>query len=307
MPTRKPAGASARSAARKCAPRKKPAPAKPKPQTNSAHYKPAPRKKPAAPRRKTARKTTARKMSPHVTRRVTPFGVITVRSGRPLAYSADLKAHARHRFEETPESAYSIAADLGMHHVSLKRLAQREGWVRRNPPPLRGITGVMRLADEVEALAKAESSAHSRESGNPAADTEAFELGPVGPRFRGDEGADDGPDTSAIDRLEAAVLKELAVVERMRAALGPEPLRPFDAQITARTLASLTETVSKLRRLRLAAQPHSGPTDDNDIPADIDEFRRELARRIEAFVASQPDDECTDGDRVAVVDAPRPA
>src|SRR3954447_18632830 len=166
MPPLKPAGASARpaarkraSASRKTAPRKTPAPAKPKPRTNSAHYKP-PRRKPVAPRRKTASRQAAPqrsarpKLSPQATQRVTPFGVITVRSGRPLAYSAELKAHARHRFEETPESEYSIATDLGTHHVSLKRLAKRERWVRRNPPPLREITGVMRLAQEVEALAR---------------------------------------------------------------------------------------------------------------------------------------------------------
>jgi hypothetical protein len=112
-------------------------------------------------------------------------------------------------------------------------------------------------------------------------------------------------DNATIDRLEAAVLKELAVVERQRAALGPEPLRPFDANIIARTLSSLTETLSKLRRLRLAAQPQPDVTHD-DMPADIDEFRNELARRIRAFVASRTGGGGTDGDRAAVVDGPQP-
>ncbi|HXO84665.1 MAG TPA: hypothetical protein VN803_03985, partial [Gemmatimonadales bacterium] len=49
-----------KSASPKSAPRKKPAPVRPKPRTNSAHYKPAPRKKPAGPRWKTA----ARKSAP---------------------------------------------------------------------------------------------------------------------------------------------------------------------------------------------------------------------------------------------------
>ena len=86
MPPLTPAGAFARPAARqrasassKAAPRKKPAPVSPKPRTNAAH-------KPVPARRKTRRKLDAApKRSPPPTRRVTPWGVITVRAGRPLA------------------------------------------------------------------------------------------------------------------------------------------------------------------------------------------------------------------------------
>ena len=46
----------------------------------------------------------------------------------------------------------------------------------------------------------------------------------------------------------------------MRASLRDEPLRPIDAERTARTLSVLTETLSKLRRLRLGSAPQSGPT-----------------------------------------------
>src|SRR3954452_24704633 len=260
---------------------------------------------------------------PQATQRVTPFGVITVRSGRPLAYSAELKAHARHRFEETPESEYSIATDLGMHHVSLKRLAKREGGVRRNPPPLREITGVMRLAQEVEALARVAASpppgaGRSTAKGMPPTPDPSPPLASLagggeqtecGEREQTEPAApashQSAADTSAIDRLEAAVLKELAVVERQRAELGREPLRPFDANIIARTLASLTETLSKLRRHRLAAQPQADQAYD-DMPADIDEFRNELARRIRALVASQIVEGDTERDRAAVASAPEP-
>jgi hypothetical protein len=96
-----------------------------------------------------------------------------------------------------------------------------------------------------------------------------------------------------IDRLEAAVLKELTTVETMRASLGAEPLRPTDAERTARTLSTLTETLAKLRRLRLGAQPQPDLTDD--IP-DIDAFRLDLARRIDLFVASRTDAGHGDGD-----------
>jgi len=105
------------------------------------------------------------------------------------------------------------------------------------------------------------------------------------------------PDTSAIDRLEQAVLKELTTVETMRASLGAEPLRPMDAERTARTLSTLTETLAKLRRLRLGARPQSDLTDD--IP-DIDAFRLDLARRIEAFLESREVDGGAQHDPAAV-------
>jgi hypothetical protein len=239
MPTRKRARASARKASRRRAP------STPKPRRNAAtEYK-----------------------------RVTPWGTITVRSGRPLGYTPELKAHARYRFEETPESAYSIAADLGMHHTSLKRLIKREGWVRRNPPPVRDITPVMRIAAAVDAMTSA---------------TQAPPTPDPSPPLASLAGGGELADTSTVDRLEAAVLKELAAVELMRANLGSEPLRPLEAQVTARTLSVLTETLAKLRRLRLRSAPQSGPPDhDDDMPADIDAFRLDLARRIDAFVASR--------------------
>jgi hypothetical protein len=59
----------------------------------------------------------------------------------------------------------------------------------------------------------------------------------------------------------------------------------------ARTLTALTRTLRELNEL-LSEQPQTGRLCDCDVPEDIDEFRNELARRIEAFVASQPDDEC---------------
>jgi molecular chaperone GrpE (heat shock protein) len=91
--------------------------------------------------------------------------------------------------------------------------------------------------------------------------------------------------SDTIERLYRAVLEELAAVENLRAQLKREPQSPQDAERTARTLSSLTETLQKLQRLQCAV-PQSGSYDD-DMPADIDEFRTELARRIEAFVASR--------------------
>jgi hypothetical protein len=94
------------------------------------------------------------------------------------------------------------------------------------------------------------------------------------------------PSTSSpIDRLERLVEKELDAEEAVRAQLGPLPRNPADAERTARTLSTLTQTLHALQRLRSGTGPDTD--NDDDMPRDIDEFRRDLARRIDAFVASR--------------------
>jgi hypothetical protein len=100
------------------------------------------------------------------------------------------------------------------------------------------------------------------------------------------------PGLSTIERLERAVLAELATIEAMRAAMGTMPQKPVGAARTVRTLSMLTQTLQHLQRLRASAALAEKPIarneyDDDDMPADIDEFRRDLARRIDAFVASR--------------------
>ena len=170
--------------------------------------------------------------------------------GRPF-YTQEFLAEARRRIEHTTESMTSIAGKLGMHHSVLSRLIQREGWLRPEESlHQRGLSPAMRLAAEADALADA-----------PAP-----------------------PDAAALDRVEQAVLTELATVETMRASLDKEPLRPIDAERTARTLSIHAETLAKLRRHRLAAAPQAGSDHDDDLPADIDEFRHGLARRISSLL-----------------------
>src|SRR6185437_9823082 len=175
------------------------------------------------------------------------------KSGRPF-YTPEFLAEARRRIEGTTESMTAIAGKFGMHHSVLSNLIQRERWVRPEAAlHRRGLSPALRLAVEADALAAAPSP----------------------------------PDPAALDRIERAVLKELETVETMRASLDKEPLRPIDAERTARTLSIHAETLAKLRRHRLAAAAPSGPDHDDDFPADLDAFRDELARRIRAFIASR--------------------
>ncbi|TMJ04922.1 MAG: hypothetical protein E6G97_05345 [Alphaproteobacteria bacterium] len=103
-------------------------------------------------------------------------------------------------------------------------------------------------------------------------------------------------DASAIARLERLIEQELAALEATRAELGALADAPTDTERRARILSILTQTLQRLMRLRAGVAPEQGSYDDDDIPADIDEFRRDLARRIVACLESRPDDGSAGGD-----------
>ena len=172
MPPLKSAGAAARAASRrrasareKSTTRRKPARKQPVPRTNSAHYKPA------KPRRKAGRKLNATRsplpiQQPPPPREADPLARQTGR--RRVYYTDEFLAEAKRRVEQTTQSTNAIAADFGMDHGPLWRLIERYGWVRpegalRRP---RGLSPVMRLAAQVDALVAA-GSAHSRDPSTP--------------------------------------------------------------------------------------------------------------------------------------------
>ncbi len=165
--------------------------------------------------------------------------------------------------------------------------------------------------------------------------TSSADLSPTRPPSAGDlplsGGGEDrfagGADTTAVpaqpletaERLHRALIAEIAAVERMRAQLGPTPQAPADARGTAQTLAYLTNTLAQLQRVQAAGHGGAGARagrgdnttngDHDDPPADIDAFRLDLARRIDAFVASrtqQEDAERSGDDPASSADALEP-
>ena len=101
-------------------------------------------------------------------------------------------------------------------------------------------------------------------------------------------------ESDLVARLRRAVLDELTVVESLQERLKNEPHSRVAAERTARTLSTLTDTLQKLQR-RQCTLPETERKDDDDMPADIDEFRNELARRIRAFVESRAERNAVDG------------
>jgi hypothetical protein len=176
----------------------------------------------------------------------------------------------RQRYEDTDETQASIAADFGIHSKTLRTLAREQGWkLRKNRPP-RDLPQAIRLnllADQAVG-----SAAIGEASPDP-----MLALVP------GEAAV--GPNIAA--RLEQAVEKELRKVEALRNEFGNPAHRSIEAERTARTLATLTETLFKVRRLREPGQ--TGAIADDDMPADLDGFRRALAERMEAFVRSRAD------------------
>jgi hypothetical protein len=236
-------------------------------------------------------------------------------------YSRELLESGRHRYENTPELAATIAADFGIHPDSLHRLARRLEWVPYKMGP-RELPAASRLLARVQQLEEAQASAEAPSEGGQESPlprsgrgcpshkrvyarlrramaragegvllkcphpARADALATLSRKREREAGAHGDDLATIIDQIEREVREELAKVSAMREQLKGMPPRPRDAQTNARTLSTLAETLEKLRRLRLGRPAPSGPAYD-DMPADIDEFRAELARRIRAFVAAR--------------------
>ncbi len=94
------------------------------------------------------------------------------------------------------------------------------------------------------------------------------------------------PDDGAIvPRLQSAVARVLPAIEATVAKLAAGPMSPHEMERAARALSSLTRTLRELNGLLARHKAPGAAEDDDPVPDDIDDFRAELARRIENFVA----------------------
>lgn len=200
----------------------------------------------------------------------------------PRRYTPELIENGRRRYEETDESQHSIAADFGVHRKTLDRLAKEWGWTLRKDRPPRDLPPALRLHAQAEQaiVSQIETGANPEKFSPDGIESAsaAANAGGVAPAR-----------VSVAEQLEREVEEQLASVRTMRAQAGPLPLGSADAERTARTLQTLTETLSKVRRLRAPATQLTGSDDFDDMRGDIDEFRRTLARRIETFVRGRTD------------------
>jgi hypothetical protein len=211
-------------------------------------------------------------------------------------YSPELLAALRYRYEQTGQPMNALAAEFEIGVTTLQTLARKNGWMPRSQR-LRQCPPAMRLLDEAEALtASLPLPEMARVGVNAAVALETTHVqdataSPILPLAGGESNAMPAaaPTTatlSPLERIEALIVKELAAEEALRAALGTKPRARYDLERCARTLAVMTQTLERLQRLH--PKSSGGKDVDHDpVPENIDEFREELAKRINAFVESR--------------------
>ena len=216
----------------------------------------------------------------------------------------ELVASIGHAYQHEPKkSVRQIATDHGVSLRTVNTLIEREGWPLRRDRQRdheRDLPEPMRLLREATGLIAAR-------AGTTAVAADQHEMPQALPAIADAPTISVGPSsldqTAAVERLARLVQRELAAEEAMRAQFGALARPPAEAERCARTLATLTQTLHALQRLRCGLLPDTGADADDDFPRDLDEFRLELARRIEAFMESRADDEDAGGDQPTRVDA----
>jgi hypothetical protein len=97
-----------------------------------------------------------------------------------------------------------------------------------------------------------------------------------------------------VPRLQSAVARVLPAIEATIARLAAGPSHPREMEQAGRTLSSLTRTLRELNGLLSEHNARPGaahpPDDYYDMPQDLDAYRLEMTRQIEAFLESRAAD-----------------
>lgn len=193
-------------------------------------------------------------------------------------FAPDAIANARRLYEDTQTPLDQVAAALGITRSTLALRIIEWGWTPRaagnakksgrqgNKGTARGIKTKRR--NSKKAIAK------RVKAGPKNAATAAVSQAQRVPEATGAE--------ALAARVQRVVERELDAIDQILGAIGAAD--PAEAERSARTLASLARALKEV--MRLAAPDETADADDDDpVPRDLDEFRRELARRIEALAA----------------------
>jgi hypothetical protein len=214
-------------------------------------------------------------------------------SWRRFNYTPELLADCRRRYQDTPETRASIARDYGCSARTIGRLAADQGWTKF-PSQRVGLPGHVTLRREVEAMAQIPFVPAKAGTQGQAGKADGFSPG--SPLSRG------RTDNSLAATIAQAIAETQAHLGGVAAARATAKTTT-DRQRIAHTLASITTTLRGLQAMHAETQPpQSGSANDDkhddtydDLPADLDDFRRDLARRIDAFVASRTEPRDADG------------
>jgi hypothetical protein len=215
-------------------------------------------------------------------------------------------AEIRYAYEHTRRPVEDICAAHGISSGTLRNRMHRWGWTQRQRPiPDEGPPALAMPAAAVGPTRVETSSPEGATpsfpsltpsltlpllgGGNERAATDGNQTestARVADHPQGDVPTDPEATAALIaERLQGALARVLPAIEATLARLTASPQHPRETEQAARTLGVLMRT---LRELNTLASQHAlpGAAEDHDDgpPEDIDEFRRELARRINAFV-----------------------
>ena len=223
-----------------------------------------------------------------------------------LDLSPEAWAQIRYAYEHTDQPIYAICAEYGISDGTLRDRMRRWGWRLRRPPiPSEGPPPVP--APRAEAIAWPVTSVRAIDTAaatapppaidapcpsaasDATADAPPLASSPACGETSGAGGAPAAPDETAIaPRLQSAVARVLPAIETTLAKLGAGPMPPREMEQAARALSSLTRILRELNGLLGQHQASRGDANRGDpVPEDIDEFRRQLARRMDAFVEAR--------------------
>jgi len=90
-----------------------------------------------------------------------------------------------------------------------------------------------------------------------------------------------------IDRVRAAVEREVVAIEAVLTRVEGARLRSTDAERAARTLATLVKTLREVAALQRDEKPESENGAEADEFRDLEEFRAELAERLDRLRRSR--------------------
>jgi len=91
------------------------------------------------------------------------------------------------------------------------------------------------------------------------------------------------PLPALLKRVSNAIERELTQIEIIICGTHVHPRHRTEAERRARTLASLARTLREVMLLR--DREEKNREDDDTVPRDLDEFRRQLAQRLDELVA----------------------
>jgi len=189
----------------------------------------------------------------------------------PPDLTAEAWAQIRYDYEHTDRPVDDICAEHGISAGTLRDRMRRWGWTRRRPAiPLDGPPPAPPVAATVAPVSFAPVLAA------PVSDC----AGPAAATLVETDGR-------AIElRLRSAVAHVLPAIEATLASLGTGLAHPREMERAARVLAALTRTLSELNGLLRQHGAAGGPSAPDGQSKDTATRRRELAEKLEAFVAS---------------------